>query len=205
MLSFLNSLIFCLLAVSALGSPVSHDTNAARLARGLPLKKPARAFDPTRTVVRRQEPSGAPQTGAIEITDQLGRRKRVGATYMAYSSDNGAFTQTTDLESAAMFKIHGAGVLGLDIMKSGHAVTIFSPGQSNVKFDMNSYNVLSFSYTDTKTNSEQVVTPYSPYQYIINIGTEELLLCNAADDTDAGAYYDSYKQVAMIFVRSQRQ
>nr|XP_019001011.1 uncharacterized protein I203_06203 [Kwoniella mangroviensis CBS 8507]OCF64472.1 hypothetical protein I203_06203 [Kwoniella mangroviensis CBS 8507] len=113
MISILHSLVLLLsFSLSVLATPTSidRDTNAYRLSRGLPLKKPLTPFNATRTAVKRQQPSGAPQTGNYVITyNNPAKRKRSGNLYVAPNSAIGVLSYTSDQTSAALIKTPGTG------------------------------------------------------------------------------------------------
>ncbi|WWC62273.1 uncharacterized protein I303_104869 [Kwoniella dejecticola CBS 10117] len=174
LVSLLHALTICLLAVGVLGSPmpteINGDTNAARLARGLPLKKPARTFDPSRTVARRQEPSGATQTGVFVISDRTPTRKRGPdpTVYVGYSTSDETFVPTTDITNAQIFKIPGSGPFSAQNIQwydpdhkvwqyltvvsvytgavSGEDVVLLAPSQDGYSVDLKSSNHLSVNW-----------------------------------------------------------
>ncbi|WVQ67444.1 uncharacterized protein L199_005644 [Kwoniella botswanensis] len=125
MISILHSLVLLLsFSLSVLATPTSidRDTNAYRLSRGLPLKKPLNPFNATRTAAKRQQPSGAPQTGNYVVTyDNPARRKRSGNMYIAPSSAIGILTTTYDQTSAALIKTPGTGAF------SDSTIQIYNP------------------------------------------------------------------------------
>ncbi|KAL1752458.1 hypothetical protein FB107DRAFT_293127 [Schizophyllum commune] len=68
-------------ATSAAGSPTTPETNAERLARGLPPLRP-RSMQATRTEVKRQGPSGMRRRGPIRGNSN-NKRDRYAGVYAA--------------------------------------------------------------------------------------------------------------------------
>ncbi|WVW84302.1 hypothetical protein I302_106336 [Kwoniella bestiolae CBS 10118] len=110
MVSLLYSLVIFLLSFTALASPIGDDSNAYRLSRGLPLKKPLIPFDATKTVAKRQQPSSAPQVGYFVVNyNDPTRRKRDGPIYLWKNPNVATFSTTTDPAQAAIFRVPGGG------------------------------------------------------------------------------------------------
>nr|XP_019046707.1 hypothetical protein I302_05461 [Kwoniella bestiolae CBS 10118]OCF25637.1 hypothetical protein I302_05461 [Kwoniella bestiolae CBS 10118] len=125
--SSLPALVFLLLSFTAIASPIAdgQDTNAYKLDRGLPLKKPRTPFNPSKTAVKRQQPSGASQTGNFAVTyDDDPLRKRDGPMYLVFASDLGSLEVTTYNTSTSTWTNLYNAMLGTGT--SGYDVTIIS-------------------------------------------------------------------------------
>ncbi|WWD03193.1 hypothetical protein V865_001240 [Kwoniella europaea PYCC6329] len=196
--SLLHPFILLLLSFSlggALASPVPDETNtnAYRLARGLPLKKPLNPFNATRTAAKRQQPSGAPQTGNFVVTyNNPTKRKRSGSIYLAPKGANSIFSITGDPAQAILVKTPGTGAFSNSKIQaydptagewqymraskfgdaqSGFDVSLLGSNEVGTTFRQSASNVLGYDYVASDTDYN-----FSPQLYVGTYGSRTVVV-----------------------------